>query len=182
MPIKKDYRSVVRDTAMHRSLGLAAARQATSVLSMFEKEHPDDDRPRRAIEAIRAWSQGRLVLGMKEVRRLSLDSHAAARKAETDAARFAARAAGQAVAAWHVPNHALAVPYYVRKAKMAMKDALFPKVPAPAQRALQNAGIKTMKDLSKWSERELLELHGMGQSAFPKLRKALKEKGLSFKK
>jgi hypothetical protein len=58
---------------------------------------------------------------MAEVRKLSLDAHAAARGAKTDAARFAARAAGQAVATWHVPTHALAVPIYARKAKEASK-------------------------------------------------------------
>jgi len=110
-----DYRSVARESRAHRSLALKAARQAGRVLPIFEKEHPDDDRPRQAIESIRAWARGKLKLGMAEVRRLSLASHAAARAAKTDAARFAARAAGQAVAVWHVPNHALAVPYYVRK-------------------------------------------------------------------
>ena len=54
---------------------------------------------------------------MREVRKLSLDAHAAARKAKSNAARFAARAAGQAVATWHVPTHAMAVPIYAAKAK-----------------------------------------------------------------
>ena len=61
---------------------------------------------------------------MAEVRRLSLGSHAAARGARTDAARFAARAAGQAVAVWHVPSHALAVPHYVRKVNTRMPKYL----------------------------------------------------------
>lgn len=120
-PKPKDYRSVVRNSPEHRSLALKVAGQAKRVLSMFEQEHPDDDRPRQAIEAIRAWAQGKRKLGMAEVRKLSLGSHAAARAAKTDAARFAARAAGQAVATWHVPNHALAVPAYVRKAIVASK-------------------------------------------------------------
>jgi len=53
---------------------------------------------------------------MADVRKLSLDAHAAARAAKTDAAKFAARAAGQAVATWYVPTHAMAVPMYVQKA------------------------------------------------------------------
>jgi len=52
---------------------------------------------------------------------------------------------------------------------------------APAQRALQNNGIKTVKDLSKFTESEVLQLHGIGKTAIPLLQKALKEKGLSFK-
>ncbi len=59
---------------------------------------------------------------MAEVRTLSLGSHAAAREAKTDAARFAARAAGQAIATWHVPTHAMAVPWYVCKAIHANKE------------------------------------------------------------
>ena len=105
-----------RDSYYHKLFGLKAAQQAERVLSFFEKENPRDDRPRKAIEAIKAWAKGRRKLGMAEVRKLSLDSHAAARKAKSDAAKFAARAAGQAVATWHVPTHAMAVPYYVCKA------------------------------------------------------------------
>lgn len=53
---------------------------------------------------------------MAEVRKLSLDSHAAARECKTDPARFAARAAGHAIATWHVPTHAIGVPRYAQKA------------------------------------------------------------------
>lgn len=53
---------------------------------------------------------------------------------------------------------------------------------APARRALENAGVKTLTQLSKYSETEILEFHGIGPSSLPKLREALKGKGLSFKK
>lgn len=53
---------------------------------------------------------------------------------------------------------------------------------APARRALENAGIKTLAQLSKYSEKEILELHGMGPGSLPKLRAALSEKGLAFSK
>ena len=52
----------------------------------------------------------------------------------------------------------------------------------PARRALQNNGIKTIKDLSKLTEAEILQLHGIGKTAIPILQKALKEKGLNFSK
>ncbi len=58
----------------------------------------------------------------------------------------------------------------------------FPKISTPAERALTNAKIKTLKDLSKWNEKELLQLHGIGKSTIPILRKALKTKKLKFKK
>ena len=53
---------------------------------------------------------------------------------------------------------------------------------APARRALEKNGINTLEQLSRFSEKEILELHGMGQSSIPKLRAALQAKGLSFKK
>lgn len=53
---------------------------------------------------------------------------------------------------------------------------------APARRALVNAGIKTISDLSIFTEREILKLHGMGPGSIPKLRQALRSHGLSFKK
>ena len=112
----EDHQIVARNSPEHRSCALEAAREAAQVLSIFENENPNDDRPRQAIDAIRAWACGKRELGMAEVRTLSLNSHAAAREAKTDAARFAARAAGHAVATWHVPEHAGVVPKYVAKA------------------------------------------------------------------
>jgi predicted RecB family nuclease len=52
---------------------------------------------------------------------------------------------------------------------------------APARRALQGAGIDSPKKLARHSETDILALHGMGPSAIPKLRAALKAQGLAFK-
>ncbi|HSB47455.1 MAG TPA: hypothetical protein VLD37_05555 [Candidatus Bilamarchaeum sp.] len=111
------------NTNYHKLFARIAAREALRVLPIFEKERPKDFRPRKALEAITAWAKGKRTLGMKIVRKLSLDSHAAARACRSDAARFAARAAGQAVAVWHVPTHAMAVPMYVQKAVSANEKA-----------------------------------------------------------
>lgn len=115
-------KEITRNSRYHRLFALKAAKEAERVLLIFEKECPKDDRPRKAIKAIKAWAQGKQELGMAEVRKLSLDSHAAARVAKSDAAKFAARAAGQAIATWHVPTHAMAVPYYACKAIFANKN------------------------------------------------------------
>ena len=57
---------------------------------------------------------------MAEIRRVSLAAHAAAREAKDHkAASFAARAAGQAVATAHVPQHAFGGSYYALKAVAA---------------------------------------------------------------
>jgi predicted RecB family nuclease len=61
------------------------------------------------------------------------------------------------------------------------KDNFQSVLAAPARRALENAGIKTLKQLSKYTEAGILELHGMGPGSIPKLKIALKTAGLSFK-
>jgi len=61
------------------------------------------------------------------------------------------------------------------------KQSDLPKTAAPVQRALQSAGIFTLKQLSKISKEELLQLHGMGPNAVGKLDEALKANGLSFR-
>lgn len=53
---------------------------------------------------------------------------------------------------------------------------------APARRALENAGIKSIVQLSKKTEKEILALHGMGPATIPILHRQLTAKGLSFKK
>jgi len=57
----------------------------------------------------------------------------------------------------------------------------FPRLAAPAQRALAGAGITSLKQLTRWSEADLKQLHGMGPNALGKLRQALADKGLSCK-
>jgi hypothetical protein len=110
-----------RDSYYHKLFGFKAAEAAQSVLKYFEAERPSDKRPRQAIEAIRDWSEDKRDLSMREVRKLSLDAHAAVRAAKSDVAKFAARAAGQAVGTWHVPTHALGAFGYAGRAIVAGK-------------------------------------------------------------
>lgn len=56
-----------------------------------------------------------------------------------------------------------------------------PTTSAPAARALANAGIRTLEDLTEFSEQEILALHGMGPKAMGILRGAMKEHNLKFK-
>lgn len=116
---KNSDRTEWRNTYYHKLFGLKAAKEAERVLPLFEKERPNDNHPRQAIDAIKAWAEGKRELGMAEVRKLSLGSHAAAREAKSDTARYAARAAGQAVATWHVPTHAMGASQYAGKAIVA---------------------------------------------------------------
>ena len=52
----------------------------------------------------------------------------------------------------------------------------------PARRALENNNIKTLKQLSKFTQKEILALHGMGPASIPKLTEALNSEGMDFKK
>jgi len=56
----------------------------------------------------------------------------------------------------------------------------FPAIAAPALRALYNAGIESLSQLSTKTESEILELHGIGPKAIKKLKAALKDHNLSF--
>ena len=127
----------------HRVLAVWAADCAERVLPFFEDAFPEDDRPRRAIEALREWVRTG-VFGMADVRETSLVAHAAAREVgEEGPARFAARAAGQAMATAHVRTHSIAAAYYAAKAVWA----------ADAERAADNVAKER-----EWQYQHLLEL------------------------
>ena len=51
---------------------------------------------------------------------------------------------------------------------------------APARRALVGAGYTYLKQLTRISEAEVSQLHGIGPKAVDQLRQALAAKGLSF--
>ncbi|MGZ3611391.1 MAG: DNA-binding protein [Ktedonobacteraceae bacterium] len=51
---------------------------------------------------------------------------------------------------------------------------------APAQRALIGAGYVRLEQLTRVSEAELKNLHGLGPRGIDMLRSALEEQGLSF--
>lgn len=60
-------------------------------------------------------------------------------------------------------------------------DEWFSSLSAPALRALKREGIETPKELSEWSKKALLSLHGLGPSSIPKLEKILADNQLEFK-
>jgi len=75
------------DNWNERTARLFAADCAERVLPIFEKAFPGDDRPRRAIEAARAYANGRITAAARAA------AWDAAWAAAGDAARAAARAA-----------------------------------------------------------------------------------------
>jgi len=125
-----------------RAMAAWAADCAERVLPLFEKAYPKDDRPRKAIEVCRTWVRTG-VFKMADIRGASLAAHAAARAAkENNAACFAARAAGQAVATAHVPQHAFGGAYYALKA-IAAADPAHAEVKVVKERNWQARHIPT---------------------------------------
>jgi len=105
----------------HRLLAAWAADCAEHVLPLFDAVRPADDRPRRGIQAARAWVRGELR--MMEARGAAFPANAAAREV-AGAARFAALSAGQAAAVAHVAEHDLgAAAYALRAVAAAASDA-----------------------------------------------------------
>ncbi|WP_461138222.1 putative immunity protein [Spirosoma pomorum] len=104
----------------HHLLALWAAACAEHVLHLFEQANPDDKRPRQAIELTQAWVQGKIP--MKQAHQAAFAANAAA-KGMPDAAKFAALAAGQAVAVAHVAAHELgAAAYAIRAVRASVSE------------------------------------------------------------
>lgn len=101
------------DKGDHRALVLWATDCAEHVLSLFEEQYPQDNRPRHAVEAGRAWARGELALS--EARTVAFTAHAAARDA--------ARAAGHAAATAHVASHATHAATYAVTAVSSAAEA-----------------------------------------------------------
>lgn len=126
-----------------KTLAIWAADCAERVLPSFEEKHPYDDRPQRAIDAARAWADGKIK--MIGARKAAFAAHAAARDVEQGAVvRSAARSAGHAAATAHSAGHALYAAVY---AATAVRDSA----------KFANAATAAERD---WQYKHLLELSG----------------------
>lgn len=62
-------------------------------------------------------------------------------------------------------------------------ESAFPEgVSGPALRALHGAGVRSLRELTRWSEADLGKLHGMGPKALGVLKVAMEEEGLRFRR
>ena len=112
-----------------QALVIWASDCAEHVLSFFEEKFPNDDRPRKAIEAARAWVNGEMSIG--EARSVAFAAHAAARDArdaDEDIACAVARSAGHAAATVHVASHAVHVANYAAKISPEERDWQYEKL------------------------------------------------------
>ena len=71
---------------------------------------------------------------------------------------------------------------YKKKKEKTLPSYELPLLSQPATNALLLKGIKTVKKLSNFTRKEILDLHGMGPASMPALEQALKNAGLTFRK
>lgn len=89
-------------------------------LPIYEEEHPEDSRPKEALESAKLWAEGTIKLPL--AKKYILACHEAAREAEPNPiAQAAARAIGQAASTIHAPTHSLGLAFY-GAAAMAYKE------------------------------------------------------------
>lgn len=65
---------------------------------------------------------------------------------------------------------------------MTVRPDDLPKLARPARRALAQAGIKGLGQLTRMQEAEVARLHGMGPKAMQCLREALAANGQAFRR
>lgn len=97
-----------------RELVAWTAACAERLLPLFDAQRPDDERPRKALEAAGAFLRGEMDIDA--VRERAFACHAAAREVGDPAAEAAARVCGQAVAVAHMAGHSRQVPRHTAKA------------------------------------------------------------------
>jgi len=102
------------EIAIHHELAQWAADCAERTLHLFEELHPDDERPRFAIDTLRAWIRDEKT--MAECRQAAFRAHDAAREVGEPQAIAAARACGQAASVAHMFTHSPNVADYAIKA------------------------------------------------------------------
>ncbi|MFE9234002.1 putative immunity protein [Cellulosimicrobium funkei] len=88
----------------HHQIARWAVDCAEHVLPIFERARPDDTRPRDALDVARAWIRGDVP--MKTAHTTAFIANAAGRD-QAAPVKYAALAAGQAVAVAHVAAHGL---------------------------------------------------------------------------
>lgn len=117
----------------HRLLAEWAVVCVEHVLPLFEQVRPEDTRPRDALAICRAWICGEVR--MRDAHRAAFPANAAGRDLAPPA-KYAALAAGQAVAVAHVAAHALGAAAYAIRAAAA------------------NAATKVEAEVARVAERE----------------------------
>ena len=109
MEYLQDLTMLFRDQS-HRTMVLWALDLAAESVAKLEEKYPDDNRPREALEAARAWAAG--MIKMWPAQRKILDCHAFAKEIDSREDIALCHAIGQACAVVHTAGHAIGYPMY----------------------------------------------------------------------
>lgn len=89
----------------------AVAYSERVLLPLWLRDYPDDQRPKKALQAARDWLTG--TIRLPQAKALILACHAAARESGNNpVAQAAARAIGQSASTIHSARHCLGLPLY----------------------------------------------------------------------
>ena len=94
----------------HRTMVLWVLDLAAESVAKLEEKYPDENRPREALEAARAWAAGKIK--MRLAQRKILDCHAFAKEIGSREDIALCHAIGQACAVVHTAGHAIGYPMY----------------------------------------------------------------------
>ena len=96
--------------ANHRTLVLWGLELAEETAQKLEETYPEDQHPREAVGASRAWAAGEIKMPI--AKRTILDCHAMAKELTNPADIARCHAVGQACSIVHTAGHALGYPMY----------------------------------------------------------------------
>ena len=94
----------------HKIMVLWALDLAAESVAELEEKYPDEPRPREALEAARAWAEGKIK--MRLAQRKILDCHAFAKEIGCKEDIALCYAIGQVCAVVHTAGHAIGYPIY----------------------------------------------------------------------
>ena len=94
----------------HKTMVLWALDLAAESVAKLEEKYPDEARPREALEAARAWAEGKIK--MRPAQRKILECHALAKELDSKEDIALCHAIGQACAVVHTAGHAMGYPMY----------------------------------------------------------------------
>ena len=94
----------------HKTMVLWALDLAAESVAKLEEKYLDENRPREAMEAARAWAAG--TIKMRLAQRKILDCHAFAKEIGSKEDIALCHAIGQACAVVHTAGHAIGYPMY----------------------------------------------------------------------
>ena len=83
---------------------------AEETAQILAEKHPEDNRPREAVEAASSWANGKIKMPL--AKRAILNCHAMAKELENLADIARCHAVGQACSVVHTAGHALGYPMY----------------------------------------------------------------------